>query len=72
MSIVQLVVPSTMLADIASISIINVTANSRQHMPLICCKLKNSILVHYFLNVNAHTLICLVRGNGLIARSNKA
>lgn len=77
MSIAQPVVPlsSPTLADIASISTINMTTNSRQYIPLIDRKLKNSILLNPLfldLNVNAHIPIMLVWGNSLIARSNKA
>ena len=60
MSIAQIVVPlsSTTLADIASISTMNITTNSRQHIaPLIHHKLKNGILLNPLfldLNVNAH------------------
>ena len=60
MSIAQLAVPlsSTTIADIASISAINMTTtNSRQYIPLIHHKLKNSILLYPLfleLNVNAH------------------
>ena len=48
---------STILADIASTSTTHITTNSRQHIPLIHHKLKNSILLNplfFDLNANAH------------------
>jgi hypothetical protein len=78
MSTAQLVVPlsSTTLADIANTSTMNMTINSRQHMPFIHRRLKNSISLNPLflgLNVNAHIPnYALYGGNGLIARSNKA
>lgn len=63
----QLVIPlsSTILADIASTSTTHMITNSRQHIPLIHHKLKNSILLNplfFDLNANAHISIMSCMG----------
>jgi hypothetical protein len=61
--IARLVIPlsSTILADIASTSIIHMTTNPRQRIALIHHKLKNSILLNpLFLDLNVNTHISIM------------